>query len=153
MSDSIFGDLDLSTAAADPFKIPDGTYLAVVTAAEARLSEKGNRGLSITYTITSDDSDSAGKTVKEWKSIPTKQEASSDAEGGTKEGRQSASFLRQRLESLGIPPEELNSTKPDALVNRHVVITVKENEKGYSGVNKVELQQVTTDSSANPFAM
>lgn len=149
---SIFGDLDLTAAADDPFKVENGTYFAVVKEAEVKLSQKGNKGLSITYLIDGNGNDGDGKTVKEWKNIPSAEEAAADENGGTAEGRRAASFLKQRLLSLGVEPENVNKVKVSELVGTKVVVTVGENDKGYSSINKVELQAVDTNSSANPFA-
>lgn len=152
MSDSIFGDLDLTAAADDPFKVENGTYLAFVKEAEVKLSQKGNRGLNITYEIAGNGNDGDGKTIKEWKNIPDAKDAASDEEGGSAEGRRSASFLKQRLLSLGVAPESVNKVKVSELVGTKVVITVGENNQGYSSVNKVELASNETTSGDNPFA-
>lgn len=133
---SIFGELDVESANDDPFQIPDNTYRATVTDAKVGPTNNGDKvGLTIVYTINSDD-EHDGKSVSEWKHIPTP----NDPKNLTPEESKAASFLKQRMLSLGIPAERINSVTPDDLKAREVYITTKtttSNDRIYTNVRKV----------------
>lgn len=123
----IFGDLDLASASDDPFSVNDGTYEAVVTKAEVRQNKnETDNFLVLEYTI-EDDGNMSGRKVSEWKKIPKQ---------GAEDFDRAASFLKQRLLSIGIPNERINSFEPDDALGADVVITVKTKD-GYANVNKV----------------
>lgn len=141
----IFGDLDVQAAADDPFAIDDGTYTAVVTGSEVKQNKDGNKNfLVLEYTI-EDDGAMSGRKASEWKNIP---------EPGDDNADRSASFLKQRLLSLGVPADRINSFEPEDALGVTVVISVK-NKDGYANVNKVEQPRDTAGSpsaSGNAFA-
>lgn len=134
---SLFGDLDIANAQDDPFKVEDGTYSCTVTGAEVKKSEeKGTAGLLITYTVTDEESPMYKRTQTEWKNLPT------DAMDETEKER-AKSFLKIRLNSLGVPKDKMNSLESDDLIGIDCVVTVK--TKGeYSNVTRVELPKETS---------
>lgn len=135
----IFGDLDLASASDDPFSVDDGTYEAVVTKAEVRKNKnETDNFLVLEYTI-EDDGNMSGRKVSEWKKIPKQ-----DAEDFDR----AASFLKQRLLSIGIPNERINTFEPDDALGASVVITVKTKD-GYANVNKVALSDGSDGSASD----
>ena len=144
---SIFGDLDIESAADNPFTVVPGTYNAIVSSVGEETSQKGNRGLVFKYTITGDDDPMAGREVSEWKNIPK--------DPSTTEGQRALSFIKMRLQSLGVPNNRLNSTEPDDLIGTEVVITVVEKD-GYTNIRKLVLAEGGSasggENEGNPFA-
>ena len=141
MSDfNIFGDLDLASAADDPFAVEDGTYDAVVTESVVKAEKKNDKrkGLALKYTI-EDGSPMNGRKVNDWRNIPLDK---SDENYET-----DRSFLKGRLTAFGIPEDRFATFQaPDALGAR-VTITVKNREvdgTNYCNVTKV----VARDDSA-----
>ena len=129
----IFGDLDLDTVASDPFKVEDGTYEADVTGATVGETAKGDKiGLTIKYTITDGDSPMFGRSITEWQHIP---QPSGEP---TPQELRSASFLKSRLISLGVPENEMNSMQPEDLLGISVVVTVREKD-GYTNITRLIL--------------
>lgn len=140
----IFGDLDVQAAADDPFAVDDGTYNATITKSEVKQSKDETKtGLMLTYQITDEGSMNERK-VSEWKTIPKPGDENADS---------AASWLKQRLLSIGIPADRINSFEPEDALGIDVVITVK-NNNGYANVNKVVLANEAAGSSSggNSFA-
>lgn len=123
----LFGDLDISSAADDPFAVDDGTYVAIVSSCAVAHSEKKNtNGLTFEYTILDDDSNPEkmhGRKVSEWLTIP-ETDASGQYQDADK-GPKFASFIKRRLASLGVPEAEMNAVEPEDLVDITVVMTLK----------------------------
>jgi hypothetical protein len=131
---SIFGELDVESAADDPFAIPDNTYRAVLTDAKVGPTKAGDKiGLTLIYTINSDDQFNE-RIVSEWKGIPEP----NDPKNLTEDESRQAAFLKQRMLSLGIPPERINSVTPDDLIGRECFITIF-NKNGYMNIRKLVL--------------
>ena len=142
---SLFGDLDVA-GAIDPFEIPDGTYKAVTGEVKRETSKDGSKvGLTLKYTIDDEDSPYNGRKASEWKTIPKGQESEDD--------RKALGYLKQRLNSLGVPEDKMNSVEPEELNDIPVVITIK-NNNGYVNVNRVALREEDASfaDGANPFA-
>lgn len=135
----LFGDLDVKSAEDNPWFVPSNTYKADVFSVEVKDGKNG-KGLSIVYKIS--EGDHKGKTVSEWKNIPSKEEAD------TEEGKKAASYLKMRLASLGVPEARMNDVEPADLTGTAVIVTVKVNGE-YSNVNKVELAE-GADTPAAP---
>ena len=143
----IFGDLDLEAAADDPFAIDDGTYEAVITAAEVKMNKKETDNyLVLTYTIPNYLDGDSNRKVQEWKKIPKASDPDKDRD---------ASYLKQRLLSIGVPNERINSFEPEDALGADVVITVKSKD-GYTNVQRVALSDggngFGADSGGNAFA-
>jgi len=138
----IFGDLDVQAAADDPFAVDDGTYTGTVTKSEVKKNKDETKTfLVLEYTI-EDDGPMGGRKASEWKNIP---------ETGDENADRSASFLKQRLLSLGVPPDRINSFEPEDALGVEVVFTVK-NKDGYANVTKVEQPRTATSDSGSAFA-
>lgn len=138
----IFGDLDVQAAADDPFAVDDGTYTGTVTKSEVKKNKDETKTfLVLEYTI-EDDGPMGGRKASEWKNIP---------EAGDENADRSASFLKQRLLSLGVPPDRINSFEPEDALGVEVVFTVK-NKDGYANVTKVEQPRTATSDSGSAFA-
>lgn len=156
---SIFGDLDLENAADDPFAVKPGTYIVVVDEAGVQATKDGSKnGLTLSYKIVESDDDSTmiGRRISEWKDIPK----FVDPKNPTEEEARQASFLKQRLLSLGIPSNELNSTNPSDLAgtgDRFMVTVVQTEGKGanlgktYTNVRTVRLYTDNSAPQGNPF--
>lgn len=138
----IFGDLDVAGAEDLSTGIPDGVYPAEVTGAEVVRGTKNSPDgvfLVISYTV-----DGYEFPVKEFKSIPQGSPATWDNvikdnrdKTEAQRNKTSLSFLKARLESLGVPPERMNTLEPEYLIGTRVVVTLKKNPQGYSNVQKV----------------
>lgn len=132
---SLFGDLDVQSAADNPFEVEPGTYLCTVTNAEAKPTQAGDKvGLNIEYTISDEDDNDAmhGRKVTEWKWIPSSM--------ATTKEQQAASFLKQRMLNLGIPEERINDLSTDDLIGTECIVSVKKNGE-YTNVTKVALAE------------
>lgn len=140
----IFGDLDVEAAADDPFAVDDGTYNGTITKCEAKPTKNGDKiGLTLEYTIT-DEGPMAGRKVSEWKHIPR---------SGDENAANAASFLKQRLISIGVPADRINSFEPEDALGTDVVFTVKKNGE-YTNVTRVALPDGggSTSDGGNAFA-
>lgn len=140
----IFGDLDVEAAADDPFAIEDGTYNATITECSVKDNkDKTKKGLTFKYQIT-DDGKMHGRKAQEWKNIP-----SSDDPQDVKD--RDASYLKQRLLSIGIPADRINTFEPEDALGTDVVITVK-NKDGFANVNRVILPESDSSDAGTSFA-
>jgi Protein of unknown function (DUF669) len=133
MSDSLFGDLDVASAEDNPFKIPDNSYAAFVSDVKVGPTKDGSKqGMTIHYEIS--QGDHMGKSVREWKHIVQP----ANPKQLTSDEARSASFLKQRLTSLGIPADRMNKVTPEDIIGSRVVIRVQEDANGYAQVKNVE---------------
>lgn len=127
----LFGDLDVKSAEDNPWFVPSNVYKADLFKAEVKDGKNG-KGLTLTYKIS--EGQHKGKTVSEWKDIPSP----ADPDNLTEEEEKARSYLKMRLKSLGIPEARMNDVEPEDLMGLAVIVTVKVNGE-YSNVNKVEL--------------
>jgi len=128
---SLFGELDVQSASDDPFGVPVGIYEAFVYEVKTGPTKKGDKvGLSILYKVDGGEHD--GKVVSEWKQIPQIM----DPKNPTADEARSLSFLKQRMLSLGVTEDQINTVSPDDLVGTKVVITLKQNGE-YTNISKV----------------
>ncbi len=136
---SLFGDLDIESAEDNPFAIPDGTYNAFVYDIKAGKTKSGDKfGLTIIYKVS--DEAFEGRMAQEWKHVPQP----ADPKNLSEEDQRSMSFLKQRMQSLGVPNDKINSVTPDDLIGTEVVITLV--TKGeYQNVRKV-VTKTNTDN-------
>lgn len=141
---SLFGDLDVASAADNPFVVKDGTYEATVAEAEVKVNEEKNKkSLVLTYAITT-EGEMHGRKVQEYKTIPANGDESEQA-------ARDASFLKMRLSSLGIPEKMMNTLEIDDLVGIECVITVV-NKNDFTNVKRLTLPKSGATSQGNPFA-
>jgi len=134
----LFGDLDVASAKDNPNEIPPNTYHCVVTKVATAPTRNGEKlGMTITYKILSGDYE--GKSFTEWKEIPQPV----DPRNPTKDEERAISFIKQRLVSLGIPSDQMNSLKPDDLIGIEADVSVIENPKNplYPQVRRVSLHE------------
>ena len=113
--DSLFEDLDLENAADDPWKHPDNTYNCALTESSAGpTKDASKKGWSLEYTILVGDR--AGMVIQEWKQLKPADE-------------KTRSFVKQRLASFNIPPDQMNSVNHEKLLNdpalKNLAVTVK----------------------------
>lgn len=133
----LFGDLDVESAADDPFEVPPNVYNAVITEVKVGLTkDQSKMGMTIIYKIISDD-EHAGKQIREWKHIPQP----ADPKNLSADDKRSMSFLKSRLLDLGVPESKINSVEPDDLVGKEVTVSVKKGDKDFINVTKVTLLQ------------
>jgi hypothetical protein len=138
----LFAELDLEDAADDPFATPLGTFGCVVKECKLSTSDskfvkvngeddttKPLRGLSLIYQI-NDGGDNDGDTISEYKSIPYGSESVED--------KRALSFLKQRLLSLGVPQERINSVQPEELEGTDCFVTTKKRGE-YTNVTEVKV--------------
>lgn len=147
---SMFGNLDIESAADDPFALPDNTYKAVLTEVKVGPSKNGDKTvLSLIFTVQSED-EHDGKTIREWKVIPTP----NDPKNLSDEEKRNASFLKRRMLDLGIPPERINTLEPDDLIGKEVYVTTvskSDGAKTYVNVRKVTLVESGLGTVQNTF--
>lgn len=139
----LFGELDVASAADDPFKVPANVYEATVTDVEVKPTQDQSKvGMTLIYTVTADDADGehVGKTIREWKQIPQP----ADPKKLSAEDKRAMSFLKARLLDLGIPEDRVNKVEPADLIGKDVTIQVKEGKKDFMNVAKVTLKQNTS---------
>lgn len=136
----LFGDLDVASANDNPWFVPANTYEADVYKVEVKSDKNGNKGLSIIYKISSGEH--KGKTVSEWKAIPSP----ADPKHLTEEEQKATDYLKMRMLSLGIPEERMNTAEPNDLQGLPVLVKVTVNDE-YTNVNKVELRTAGTGAS------
>lgn len=133
MSDNLFANLDFDSVPDDPFYIPDNSYLCYVTGVKTGPTKAGDKvGLTITYKIA--EGAHEGSEVTEWKQIP---QPSNPAHMTSDEAR-AATWLKQRLLSLGVPKDRLTSFDPDDIVGVKCVVKVV-NRGEYRNVQRVEV--------------
>lgn len=132
----LFGDLDVAAAEDNPWAVPANTYEATVFTVEVKADKNGNQGMILVYKIASGDHE--GKTVSEWKTIPTP----ADPKHPTAEEMKAASYLKMRLTSLGVPETRINSVEIGDLEGIPVTITVTVNGE-YTNVKRVEVRDDT----------
>lgn len=151
---SLFGDLDIASAADNPFAIPDDTYEAYVFEVKVgKTNPKDGKqpqvGMTINYKIASGDHED--KMISEWKRIPTKAELESADKKTKQDADRAASFLKARMLDLGIPGDKINSVESEDLVGIHCSVTTR-TVNGYSNASKVALWEGDSANS-DPFKM
>lgn len=153
---SIFGDLDIASAANDPFAVADGTYEATLTKSSVEKSNKGGKGLTFEYTIhDADDEAMDGRKISEWKTIPETNPDGSFTDPDT--APTFMSFIKQRLASLGVPESEMNTVQPEDLVGIEVILTVatktsKKDGQDYQNVTKLRLANEDESSDGSNWS-
>ena len=129
----LFGDLDIAAAEDNPWLIPANSYEAFLYEAAVKETKDGKKGLSLVYKISSGDHE--GKTAQEWKQIPTPE----DPANPTADEKKAASYIKQRLSSLGVPESRMNTVEVGDLIGTAVVIKIVVNGD-YTNVARVELR-------------
>ncbi len=118
---SLFGDLDVASAADDPFKVEDGWHEATLTEAEVKQQKQdpSKYGLALTYEVTSGEN--AGSNISEWKNYPKP----ADPKNPTATEKRDLAFIKKRLLSLDIPESRMNSLDIEDLKGIEVYVKVQ----------------------------
>lgn len=131
---ALFAGLGLADVSADPWAVADGTHKFIFSEVpDVKPTAKGDKiGITFKYDIT--EGPEAGKTHTEWMQIPQAADMSSD-------GVRARSFLRARLESLGIPESKFETMQRTDLLNIEGWITIEtaKNDPTRKYVKKVSL--------------
>jgi len=137
---SIFDEVNFDEGTDNPFGLDPGTYDVSISEASIERSSKGNLGLWLTF------SDSRGKNIRKWTTMPEK-----DQDDETRQ--RNTSFLRLLLRSLEIPEERWGELTPEDFIGIDcvVVVTPQSNNSEYNQVKKVARSKAnsrySTDSS------
>ena len=138
----LFGDNDI--AGAEDLGVKDGTYEGIVSNVTTTANKNDETMMNL---ILSYDLEDVPFPVREWKSFPHPDYADElqwddtnrDEKGNTEKSRKkrAKSFMKERLRSLGVPQERMNSLDPDDLIGLPVVVTIKKGDNGYAQVVRV----------------
>lgn len=130
----LFDGLGLSEVSADPWSILDGTYQFNIIECKFGPTKGGDKqGLLFKYEVISEGSE-AGKSQTEWLDVPTAEHKD------TPEGIRSRQFLRQRMESLGIPASKFNEVGPNDFIGITGYMTLATGkQKGGKYIAKITL--------------
>ncbi len=142
---TLFSGIDIAGADDLAKGIPAGTYPAVVFDVRTEVGSKANPDgnfLIIEYAV-----DGYEFPAREKKWIPTDAEVAAQP----KEAKLARSFLKDRLLSLGVPPERLNAVGPENLIGIEVTITMRE-RNGYTNVSRVAVRDGSEASVTLPKA-
>lgn len=122
---------DLTTVEEYSVGLPPGTYPMMVAAVTIEEKESGTY-LVITYTVT--EGPKTGKTHKEMQRLVLGAAQSDSDETALR-------FLKTRMLSLGIAPEDLNTVEASDLEGREVVITLapQKNDPRYMQIARLDL--------------
>lgn len=126
--DSIFGGLDVASAADDPFRVEAGVYPTIVTEATVGLTKGETPKLGLTLKRTITEGAMAGRVLQTWHFIPkplspAQYENLSDEEKAKYDNARS--FLKKEMLTLGVPEGRINGVKPDDLIGLPSICTVK----------------------------
>jgi hypothetical protein len=141
----LFDGLGLSEVSSDPWSVMDGTYQFNVVDCTAGPTKDGlKNGILFKFEVISEGSEQ-GKTQTEWLEIPKKDDVSGDA-------MRCRSFLRARMESLGIPETKFNSVDAADFISITGYMTIATGKKkGGKYIAKITLdappEGVTTASA------
>lgn len=144
---SLFGDIDATNIPELQTSNPAGTFEFVLTSVRTEVGSKNNPDYNfLVFTFESEDLPFAQK-EKKW--VPTREQFQSDPKA-----RQAASFLKERLLSLGVPVERLNDVRAEHLEGIRGVMTLYA-DKDFTRIRTI---QVTGPNSpgvgtVNPMPM
>ena len=135
-------DLGLSSANADPNFLPEGRYPAFISGlkikdTQATKDKPAGKALIITYKISPLDSENVGKTKTEFKTLPA---VNPDGSYTDEVSVRNAAYLKQRLLSLGVPEDEMDTMSQEDLLGTPVWITMVQSGDYYN-VRNVELRE------------
>lgn len=142
----LFGDLDASEVADNPFYVAPDTYFCTLVEAN-RVSKKdgSGEGLAFKWVIDEDDSEYNGNNIQDWKNI-WPDVSSADV---TPDIRKDNARLKQRLIEMGIPESEMGDLLDnlDDLIGLQAYVTVIESvdkndpNKKYTNVKNVRVDE------------
>jgi hypothetical protein len=150
----LFGDLDWESVPENPFKIEAGTYPCHITDVKSGPTKDETKvGVTLYYTV-DEGHDGAGLQIQDWKEVIIPK----DRANPTAEEKRAGSFIRMRLEALGVPASKINSVKPEELMGKAVLVTVTEGKNDFPNIKDVQLNTegltspVSAPVESNPFA-
>jgi hypothetical protein len=146
----LFDELDIASAADNPWVVPDNTYACVVSDLVVKENSKGNMGMIFTFKIR--EGDHAGFEITEYKRLPSSRDKEPMSEA---EKNKAMSYIKMRLDSLGIPESRMNSVEKADLVGIECYVRTQVKDD-FVNVKSVTLTSSATSSSpgivtANPF--
>jgi len=129
-------DLNLKDVPDDPNAIPVGKYPGFVSGLKINHPKDGDsnphRALIITYKVDENHATHHGRTKSEFKTLPNMVDTTDPITGlpkrvpATPEDENHASYLKQRIKSLGVPEGELDNVNEDDLLGTPVTFEVKQ---------------------------
>jgi hypothetical protein len=125
--------VDWDKVSSNPNTVSDGTHHAFVFDAKVvdlTAKDKG-KSLVITYKNAPDDSE-PGKQKDEWRGLPV---VTADGKFASDKDANNASWLKQRLLSLGVPESKIGDLDPGDLVGTEVYVTYKTKGEWQNVVN------------------
>lgn len=147
----LFDELDVAGASDNPFAIPDDVYECVVSDVVTKKNQKGNMGMTVTYTIS--DGQYKGRKITEYRRYPHKEDTDVLSEADAANAR---SYIKRTLARLGIPEDRMNTVGKADLVGIQCYVSTQQNGD-FTNVRDVNLTapaNVSSGASAdvNPFA-
>lgn len=120
--------------------LPPGTYEAMVSSVTTESKDSGTY-VVFTYTVT-EEGPLKGKSHKEFKKTVVGR-AQNDKD------REAIGYIKQRLRSLGVAPERMNTIDPDDLVGTEIALTLvnQRNNPDYRQVQKIVLLDASSDEA------
>lgn len=146
----LFDELDVASAADNPWVIPDNTYPAIVSKVEVKANKSGNMAMYFYFTVT--EGEHSGFEISEYKRMPSKKDVD---QLSVAEASKATSYIKQRLASLGIPESRMNSVDVDDLVGIECYVSTKEKD-GFVNVRTVNLAapaSASVGAVADPFSV
>lgn len=130
----------------------DGTHRCFVVKSEVRTKKDGSKSWVFSYKV-AEGEPQAGKVKDEWRPIPNVR----DGKFVTEKDATNASWLKQRLISLGVPESRVGTVTPADVQGTEVYITLKtttNNSGTFQNVTNVKLaSEVPTGAlGSNPQA-
>lgn len=153
---NLMDSLDLGSVEADTNALPDGRWAGEVMASRYVHVKKDNSiAHVITYIVT--EGERKGAQRQEWFKIGKDPVFEEGHDGDANfvvsltptMTDQQKPWYKKRFVDLGVPEEDVPSTKPEDLVGRQVTFGTKKNGE-YINVSFVELRDVTASPSTGP---
>lgn len=144
-------DLNLKDVPEDPNMVPVGEYPGFLSGIKINPPADGDsdphRSLLLTYKVDENHATHHGRTKTEFKTLPNMIDSVDPVTGqpkripATPDDERHASYLKQRIKSLGVPEGELENVTEDDLLGTPIMFTVAKAKKGeYLNIVKVALR-------------
>lgn len=150
----VFGNLGLEQVevkfASKKGTMPDGSYIGYISNARVVTKQDKNQALVLTYKIEDTDSEFDGQEIDEWRTFPRFiQEEDDDAPRFKEENdKRNATFLKQRLLTLGVKEDEIADLDLNQLTGIPVLFVVKTNNS-YRNIRYVEVRENTIGNNTD----
>lgn len=123
--EDIFVGLDLDSVPDNPWDVNSDTYLCEVAETKIAPTAKGDKeGLTILFEVL--EGPFEGRKIRDWKEVVRP----ADPTHLTAHEMNCMSHIKDRYLALGVPAEEIKTTRPSALVKRKAWVTVVKTERG-----------------------